>query len=532
MIGCNGGEPGPPPVGTVGHPTSGTDTAGASSSTGPAPVDHCALSPEMGDEGSGSESDGGFKFDVGAPDGELLFGIDCDDVAANPSNLGCEFWAVDLPNDDQGTDMSPPAADAPFAIVVANVSSLGPAMVNVYEGDSDEARASAVLDPGDAQTIPLPALSISTRESTVDGVAYRVHSDVPIVAYQFNPLDNVDPVYSNDASLLLPTSALGDDYTAVTGDGVILGMSPDDPTPVPAGAFVSVVATQDGTDVTVLASTMVVAEPPSPVTLDRGEVLTIVSDIDFGDANLSGTRIMASERVAVFAGNVATAVPNGQGFCCADHLESQLPPHEAWDSSYAVAPPPTQGADADRSAVYRITGAFDGTQLLYCPQPPVGAPLEIGAGETVTFQTDAPFTVQSADPARAFSVAQFLLSNDATESDAGDPGLLVLPGFAQWQHRIIFVIPEGYAGDYVTIVDAGDGIVRLDGQSIETEFSRVGVLAGRTFRYAHVPVSPGKHAVESSAPVYVGVFGYDDAVSYGFPGGSGVRVVSVPPAAG
>lgn len=44
--------------------------------------------------------------------------------------------------------------------------------------------------------------------------AYRIRSSLPVVAYQFNPLDNVG-VFSNDASLLLPTSAIGDEYTVV-----------------------------------------------------------------------------------------------------------------------------------------------------------------------------------------------------------------------------------------------------------------------------------------------------------------------------
>src|SRR5207244_10445478 len=37
--------------------------------------------------------------------------------------------------------------------------------------------------------------------------AYRVKSSFPVVAYQFNPLENVN-VFSNDASLLKPVEAL------------------------------------------------------------------------------------------------------------------------------------------------------------------------------------------------------------------------------------------------------------------------------------------------------------------------------------
>ena len=48
----------------------------------------------------------------------------------------------------------------------------------------------------------------------------------------------------------------------------------------------------------------------------------------------------------------------------------------------------------------------------------------------------------------------------------------------------------------------------------------------------HVPLSAGTHALESDSPAGVTVIGVDEAVGYGFAGGSGVRVLSIPPAAG
>jgi len=58
--------------------------------------------------------------------------------------------------------------------------------------------------------------------------SYRISSTLPVVAYQFNPLENVD-VFSNDASLLLPTSAAGDDYTVVGWPQTLSSVPSGDP---------------------------------------------------------------------------------------------------------------------------------------------------------------------------------------------------------------------------------------------------------------------------------------------------------------
>src|SRR5690606_38495873 len=58
--------------------------------------------------------------------------------------------------------------------------------------------------------------------SALTRAAYRVRSSVPVVAYQFNPLDNVD-VFSNDASLLKPVEALTDSGDGLRPAYVVLG---------------------------------------------------------------------------------------------------------------------------------------------------------------------------------------------------------------------------------------------------------------------------------------------------------------------
>ena len=533
----------PPPIASAGNDGGGTagdtglpDPFPGTATAGPGGLPEYCMLPEDGgadDTSDAGDTASGFKFDVGAPAGSSDFPVDCTEVEETLSNLGCLFWAVDLPNDYRGTPMSPPAAGQQFAVVVANASSLEAAQVDVFIAAEMDAVDTAMVPPGDIHVFSLDPLDIDPTMGTMDGQAYRIESSVPITAYQFNPLDNQVEVYSNDASLLLPEHALGGEYTAVTGDAILLSMSANDPDPVNAGAFVSVVGTEDDTEVEVEASSLLLAGPTS-ATIDRGEVFTVVSDFTGANSgNLSGSRITADRPVAVFSGNVATAVPASQQNCCADHIEHQMPPHEAWGTAYAAAPPPSPIADADDTALYRITGAFDDTELRYCPERPEGAPETLQPGQTVVFMTDQAFTVE-ADPDKPFALTQFLLSFEALSSDQpGDPAMIVMPSLGQLQRRYLFAVPGGYTQNHVTIVTRGTPVVSLDGEAIaEEDFVEIGVARGQMHYRVSASVGTGAHLVEADVPVGITVMGFDDAVSYGFPGGAGLRVIAIPPTAG
>lgn len=516
-------------------PVSGSGDGSTDTGTDGEVDDPCAVSG--GGDGDGTAGTGGMdggpvKFDVGADGFE--FPKTCAQVAQTQTNLGCEFWAVDLPNDWQGTFQSPPAADQQFSIVVANASSLQPANVAVYLGAAADPIAEAVVDVDGTHTFDLDPQSIDPQQNTTDGVAFRVESDIPVTAYQFNPLDNQVPVYSNDASLLFPTPVLGEDYAAVTGDGVWLSADADDIDPEPAGAFVSVVATEDDTVVDVFPSGDVLPGPTEGIVLDRGQVFTVLSDVEGDDSNLTGTRVIADRPIAVFAGNVATVEPIELAECCADHLEHQMLPFEAWSTSYAVAPPPGPTGGDDR-AVYRITAALDDTELQWCPLRPEGAPVVADALRHYAFESSKPFTVRSKDPDKPIAITQFLESNRAIDDagQPGDPSMIAVPAAAQFQYKYVFAVPGGYAHGFVTIVSRGAGTITLDGEPLdEDELSDLAVIDGVMHRYVHRELEAGAHRVEAEVAIGITVVGYDQAVSFGFPGGVGLRVIASSPPQG
>jgi hypothetical protein len=529
---CAKEDPLPPPS------AEGGTGDGESGETGEAQPDPCAVSGGSGGSGNGSGTGGDddgppVKFDVGA--GNFEFPKTCDEVADSGTNIGCEFWAVDLPNDWQGTAMSPAAADQQFAVVVVNASALEPAQVSVYLGDSDTPVDQAMVEVDQTHEFQLDPQSIDPQANSTDGIAFRIESDVPVTAYQFNPLDNQLPVYSNDASLLFPTHALSDDYAAVTGDAVYIA-SPDPDTPAsPAGAFVSVVATEDDTLVDILPSVALYPGPTEDVLLDRGQVFTVLSDASKSANNLSSTRVIADKPVAVFAGNVATVEPIEALACCADHLEHQMLPFEAWSTGYAIAPPPSPNGGNDR-AIYRITSAFDETQLIFCPGRPQGAPAQMQGLQTAVFESSRAFTVKSADPNKPIAVTQFLESNQALagqNGQPGDPAMISLPAAQQFQTKYVFAVPKGYEANFVTVVARGSGDIELDGEVIDSDaFTDLAVIDGVMHTYLHRSLTDGPHRIEADVPIGITVVGYDTAVSFGFPGGVGLRVIAPTPPQG
>ena len=97
------------------------------------------------------------------------------------------------------------------------------ALVRIHRDDTLPAQPGSpvqviegTVSPFNLLVFPLPAREVDGSPpgefNTGTGTAltrnaYRITSTVPVVAYQFNPLENVN-VFSNDASLLKPVEAL------------------------------------------------------------------------------------------------------------------------------------------------------------------------------------------------------------------------------------------------------------------------------------------------------------------------------------
>ncbi|MDI7269352.1 MAG: IgGFc-binding protein [Myxococcota bacterium] len=495
----------------------------------------------------------------------------CARAAAERSNIGCEYWAVDLDNWEQ-REMGLPndcAACAQFAVVVANQGDFYSAevVVEVDEARPGDPHALREIDrtellPGDLRVFNLPRWDVdgdnppwqdTDPQTTLSRRVYRIRSTTPIVAYQFNPIDQS---FSNGASLLLPTTALDTEYYAVT-------RYPSNPIASPLvipyanRAYVTIVAVADGTTVRVTPTYDIFAGVgqgdailPVPaiaegttaefrldafdvLNLETREMRSILDDVP----DLTGTVVRSDLPVVVFSGVDCTNVgdhtlPDGSaGHCCCEHIESQIPPTSAMGTRFVVPRSPVRSGDGYLEYdYYRVLAVRDGTRVTTNLTEPGLGSFTLDAGEWFEFSTTTGF-ILTCDP-YPVHVAQFLTAQaqvyHGRSTAGGDPEMILVPPVEQRRNAYVFTTGVGFSENWAVVSMPEGASATLDGADVASTCTAAytdGELDGLTYRAYHCPIADGVHQVLATGvdPVGVIVYGYFEAGSYGYPAGSELR---------
>jgi hypothetical protein len=485
--------------------------------------------------------------------GVACVGAYCDDPCAQAeatrSYMGCEYYAVPLA---QTRELYERIFD--FRVVVANPSPR-PVEVTVHRGSRIEARRRIV--PGGTVDIPLPwidGVSFPNGEhwdhsSVVADGAYRITSDFPVIVSQYSPFDYAvyqDALYyshTNDASLLLPTHALGLEHVATSYEPVSgpLGSLP--------GYLAVVGVAPEGTRVRVVPTAPIAADPegrwpetpagePLAFELAAGEVAQLVAapppscdesrpgwieETRFcreEGYDVTGSRVIADRPVAAFSGHVCAYVPWDTPAC--DHLETQLAPLTTWGTELETTVMREPGSEATN--LLRVMAARDGTRVTF--DPPIGevATAELDAGAHVELPLADAVSIRADAP---IQVAQMLLGQNQTDPplERGDPSLTVLVPAEQFRDDYVFVTPSSYADaedgrSYLLVSRAPGAAIELDGEPLEAEWTAVGER-----ELAVVPVTGGTHRASAPAPFGLIAFGLGSYTSYAHPAGLDLHVL-------
>jgi len=534
------------------------------------------------DDGSGWEATGSCDLEAG----EACRAGRCVDLCAEAiddrSYVGCEFYPVDL--DTRGIYYPP------FGIIVSNPNAFPTHVVlevdDAAPGEPPRLRTIAELDipASDLETFSLPRRRIDGRAegeawretgSALTRRAYRVRARHPVIAYQFNPLAQAD-VYSNDASLLLPTSALGTRTTVIGWPQTIATRgAPDQRSTEDYRATLTIVGTEAETEVTVRFGAAV----GRVIGLDGGapwgpgetatfrlapmDTLNLETDAFLGD--FTGTLVTSTAPVAVFSGSEGANVPSfdrlSDLLCCADHLEEQLVPDASLGLAFVLARTPPRAAtinlalldpfaalpEANEYEIVRVLAVSAGTTRIDTGLAPPYDAFTLGEGESATLYLDRDTTLVADQPV---SVAQLLVAQAAagipTIHPGGDPALIVLPPVDQFRRDYVFLTPATYAFDAITIVAPPDAAILLDGEPLPSTCETVELEAsspplGTAWQVHQCALSfpeiggdfsvrggiqgDGVHRVSADRPVGVVVSGFDAFVSYAYAAGMNLEVL-------
>jgi IgGFc binding protein len=484
----------------------------------------------------------------------------CEAAMKMRSNIGCEYWAADLDNSENQLDN---AAGGQFAVAVANIGDHGAADVEVHINNAEQGDAldlelveTAMIDEKDLYIFKLPRRDVdgeNIKKNVDDGPqtwlssrAFRITSTVPVVAYQFNTLNQV---FSNDASLLLPTSGIGKDH-------LVVGYSPSGPIDFDIGpvkaprnrAYVTVLGVEEDTSVEVVPSYNI--EGGTGVDPIKKNTLASFNIGPFDVLNLetifmkttkvpdlSGTTVKSDKPVVVFFGTDMSLVTNPkttEDSCCGEHIEQQILPSEAMGYQFVVSHSAQRDTGTPEEDYYRIMAYSDGTQVTTNLMGANSA-FSLDRGQYHEFFSRTGFTVDSTGP---LHVAQILVAAGDTTAYIGDSALLYIPAIEQRRGLYIFTTGKGFSRNHA-VISMEEGVdAMIDGVDVKTSPDCHGplidgLLNGTNYEAWTCDFKDGVHTVHSGNapenakdPLGVYSYGYYNAGSYAYPAGSDLRTIN------
>jgi IgGFc binding protein len=488
--------------------------------------------PGDGDPGDGDpdDDDGSLpKFDLspipdgggGGGGGEIGIPETCAVAEDNASAVGCLFYGLDLNN---FSDTDPQQ----YGIIVSNVQEDDAAEVVVEEKQGNNwvtISGPFSIPPLDSHAFLLPDNHQEGSGLAVGG-AYRVTSDEPVVAYQFNPI-NGQQSFTTDASLLYPVPSYDYIYQ-VLGYHVTIGYS----------SYINIIAAYDGTEVEVTPSVATVAGPGIPagvpgvpflVQLDEGDVAQISTQA--GMSSLTGTEVLTDDNhpVGVLSGTECTNT--GQGAC--DHMEDMLTGVRLWGLEFVASRMPIRQLNAPEPTIWQIYASEDNTTVIIDADGEVsglpGSPVHLDKGEKVEFPASGTpgnpgdFHIEADKP---IAVMGYLVGINSGE---GDPAMVLMSPVQQYLPRYVVLVPGTWVNDYLVITRHAGTTVQVDGVPVD-EVAFVPVGDG-DFEVARVLTPDGVHTIDGLGdPCSVVVVGFDEYDSYAYLGGVGTSVINPSPA--
>ncbi len=271
--------------------------------------------------------------------------------------------------------------------------------------------------------------------------------------------------------------------------------------------------------------------------------------------------LTADQAVAVFPGSEASDAPFyttlADRFCCADHLEDQLPPVHTVGKRYALSRMPSRskivlaaGGDVgaiDEPELYRVLAVAAGTTHVTTTLPAPFDAFDLAAGQDAVLVAHQDFLLTASQAAIVMDVQVSQQAAGVPNGlPGGDPSTTYVSPIEQWRADYVLLTPDKYNFDFLVISAPTDAHVYLDGLLLDGTVCDVAPGDGLTATERGTPKPPylayrcqlsfpiiganntilpgkqndGAHHVQADEPVGVVVYGFDSFVSYAYAGGT------------
>lgn len=401
-----------------------------------------------------------------------------------PSTEGTEFYVTFMNNLDEHQDLELKLIVSAKSDVLVTLSNPQTNWISVHS-----VRANQV------EQISIPKNQAYTENTEiVEKKGIKVIASEPISLYASNYSS-----YSYDATIVLPTNAIGTDYIIQTYENELW-----------AKEF-AVVATDNNTQLTIIPQARTTTNRnkniPFTINLNEGETFQIMSIDENND--FSGSRIQSNKPIAVFAGHRCANVPTNSPWC--DHIVEQQMPVNMWGKQFVVTK--TLGQNGNHVI---LTASYDNTQIK------INGTLitTIAAFESYEYRiTENSAFIETSEPSTCYLYIEGARNNGMY----GDPSSVYITPIEQQISQLNFVtfqsdISRTHSVNIVTTA-TGAAFMQLDGNSIASQF--IDVHGNPSYKYAQIGIEHGSHILSTTTDGFTGyVYGMGWCESYAYSIGS------------
>lgn len=306
----------------------------------------------------------------------------------------------------------------------------------------------------------------------------------------------------SEATKVYSEQCLGINYRIIT--------HPDDKKEHPTSF--AIVSTSDNNEIEITPSSLTeelrAANKPFVITLYKGQTYQVKSPYD-----LTGSTIKSinNKAIAVFSGaqQANIGVTGCKQVAPDSHLYEQLLPIEFWGNSYIATP----FARQRRTKVRILKGSIN--DKLY-----INNQLADSSSIVVDTPISKPILIYSDKP---FQVAAFTVSQICSDSNDGDPNMVILHPlefksksqyFFSYDNRL--GLSKVFNRHFINIVAQTNSLnlVKLDGKNIDGHFNRI--EADSQYSFARVEVDSASHLITSDSGFQATVYGISPYEVYAY----------------